>query len=182
MSHLKFVYKDEISNLLKPSEECADVFIALHNGTMAKPWTGQVAQVPYASSVSLKSIESWYRSRGARDVHITVLSNTDMDSMIAKVRAFLKADNRFKAVSAERLIELYDKGNRFLRYLKMFYLRHVAFQKALEWARYGNRSVVYYARWFCPLNTQSLALGQRAYPTKLTLIGERIMYFLLLLT
>ena len=129
------MYKDQLRNLVKPASACVDIFIALQNGTMAKPWMGHLSGTPYARSSSVESIKRWYKSRGARDVHVTMISDADRNSMAARLRKSLSIDKRFKGVDPQRLIKQVDKYDRFHRHTNMFYLRHKALTMALDWAR-----------------------------------------------
>lgn len=129
------MYKDQLRNLVKPASACVDIFIVLQNGTLARPWTGHLNGTPYARPLSVESIKRWHKSRGARDVHVTLISDADMSAMAARLRDFLPTDKRFKGVDPQRLINRIDKIKRFNPHMHMFYLRHKALTMALDSAR-----------------------------------------------
>ena len=73
-------------------------------------------------------MKRWYKNRGARDVHVTMMTDGDMGALETRIRGLLSKDQ-------SRLVKENDHGNRFGRYLRMFYLRHKTFRNACQWAR-----------------------------------------------
>eukprot|EP01084_Bolivina_argentea_P098511 177040_1 len=143
----RFIFKDQFGVLIENNninintkiEWVIDVFIVLHNGTMSKPW-GPNNIDPfgphYMLNTTIQDIHKWYIQRGANNVVIKILNDTDMTRMINSSQTFL-FKNTTNIISQSDIIELISNSqdryhNRWFRYLRMFYLRHLVFTLTLD--------------------------------------------------
>eukprot|EP01084_Bolivina_argentea_P098516 177051_1 len=143
----RFIFKDQFGVLIENNninintkiEWVIDVFIVLHNGTMSKPW-GPNNIDPfgphYMLNTTIQDIHKWYIQRGANNVVIKILNDTDMTRMINSSQTFL-FKNTTNIISQSDIIELISNSqdryhNRWFRYLRMFYLRHLVFRLTLN--------------------------------------------------
>lgn len=140
----RFIYKDQTGPLLdmhskflhasKKSFECLepiiDVYIVLHNGTIAKAWIGQLSNPPYINANTTTSmIEDWYKKeRGANNVYIKIVDDKHMDQVENDV--WHEVTTRHLINLTGFILENYER--RFRPYSRMFYLRHLVYSMTLQ--------------------------------------------------
>jgi hypothetical protein len=128
----RFVWKDQNAVLIQPTDPACpptvDVFIAIHNGTMSKPWDGHIDGIPYSTTTT--RLLSHYQKRGARHVRIKWITDGDIEKMKLSVESTL-GPSMLRSLNQYRQL-------RWNRYLSMFWLRHVAFTMALGHSFYNS--------------------------------------------
>jgi len=105
-----------------------DVFIAIHNGTMRRPWAPPITPVPYTTTTD--EVVARYKQRGARSVHVKWISDSDQKNMHATVEGTF--DARQKALVNRDRVKRVDSN------MNMMWLRHAAFTMALEHGTYDG--------------------------------------------
>eukprot|EP00928_Gymnodinium_smaydae_P099004 TRINITY_DN9339_c0_g2_i1.p1 TRINITY_DN9339_c0_g2~~TRINITY_DN9339_c0_g2_i1.p1 ORF type:complete len:391 (-),score=39.99 TRINITY_DN9339_c0_g2_i1:37-1209(-) len=136
----RFIWRDSLAQnngkLLAPSKVCpepvVDIYIALKTGTMAKPWVGDIACIPYINQSTAKAIKEFYHSKGARHVRIQTYSDKDMQEMQTQVEKELTRGASPSEAASKIDFARHDKHKRWNRYLSMFYLRHLAYSMVNE--------------------------------------------------
>ena len=120
----RFLYQNQIGPLVGADggdKPCLDVFVALHNGTLARPWTDSVSAPPYLARTSVSSIEGWFASRGAREVVVKMVDDNHMQSVETVVYSRITSE---LGVSGASLIRSVCEKN-WLANFRMQYLRHL---------------------------------------------------------
>lgn len=124
----RFAYQDQSGPLVAvptTSPACTvavDVFIALHEGRMSKPFTGGATGLPYTSDEP--TIRRWLVARGARSVVMRVVDDDHMATMERNVRSRLSSWNG--TADVQGMIRKFTE-DRWRANLRMLYLRHLSF-------------------------------------------------------
>jgi hypothetical protein len=128
----RFIWKDQRDPLIAPADVACppvvDVFIAVHNGTMRRPWNRVITGVPYTTTTDEVVVR--YKQRGARSVHVKWISDSDQKNMHATVEGTFDAGQ--KALVDRHRARRVDSN------MNMMWLRHVAFTMALEHGTYDG--------------------------------------------
>ena len=150
----RFIWKDQNATLIQPADPACppfvDVFIAIHRGTMTKPWDGRIESIPY--NITTAGLLSHYRKRGARHVSVKWLTDVDIEIMKRSVGS---------TVGSSMLRKITRPGS----HASMFWLRHVAFTMAMGHSYYDS-----YTYWrednlfFAPLEERWLQFHPTKYP------------------
>eukprot|EP01084_Bolivina_argentea_P098512 177042_1 len=143
----RFIFKDQFGVLIENNtnkkmndSSCQlpwviDVFIVLHNGTMSKPW-GPNNIDPfgphYMLNTTIQDIHKWYIQRGANNVVIKILNDTDMTTMINITETFVLQNINISQSAVIRLLSHPIYRMRWPSNLRMFYLRHLVFTLTLD--------------------------------------------------
>mmetsp|Transcript_20898 Transcript_20898/g.47134 ORF Transcript_20898/g.47134 Transcript_20898/m.47134 type:complete len:787 (+) Transcript_20898:89-2449(+) len=127
----RFIYQDQSGPLVDQSgcPTIVDVFIAMHAGSIAQPWTGTVSSPPYITEATPMSFKEWYTKRGARSTAVTFFSDADMERAEKDVYEMLCKDEKLKENKANTK-SLIDKQHdvNWLANFRMLYLRHEVFK------------------------------------------------------
>ena len=125
----RFTWRAQSNVLVESSDSIClpvvDVYIAIINATGVKPFSGHIDETtPYQNLSNTKSLQQWFRARGARYVHVKWLSDDDMSRMQTSVENTLSLAND---TDARAFIEQHRK-RQWEPNLRMMYTRHVAFE------------------------------------------------------
>lgn len=112
----------------------ADVYIALSNATLTKPWSGVVTSVPYLNVSNVDEITKWYKNRGARHVEIKIVSEAELLHVEKVARKFVRSAQPQKlAMRFDKMIEKGHggKGHWFANF-RQYYMRHTVYALTLK--------------------------------------------------
>ena len=129
--HLFAPKRSGLETLISAQVACppvVDVFIAIHNGTMRRPWSRAITGVPYTTTTD--EVVARYKQRGARSVHVKWISDSDQKNMHATVEGTFDAGQ--KALVNRHRVRRVDSN------MNMMWLRHAAFTMALEHGTYDG--------------------------------------------
>jgi UDP-arabinose 4-epimerase len=135
----RFIYRDQLGPLfeLYLNPLCApkiDVYVALHCGESAKPWTGVVDSPSYINDTNLNvsDIQYWFQSvRGANTVQVKIFDDVAMEAVDQEVFSFA-TNVRGSDVTALREFVNASSKIRWKPHSRMFFLRHAAFRMSIS--------------------------------------------------
>jgi hypothetical protein len=133
----RFMYQDQRGPLVtstRAESHCpppfVDLYIALHNGTMAKPYVGSFREPPYIRNSSVAMIEEWYRGRGANRVTVKIVGDDHMDEMSRDLMRHVGSVHKLGHNVTDFIHK--DPYQLFKSYSRTFYMRHLVYTMALD--------------------------------------------------
>jgi hypothetical protein len=171
----RFIYREQSGPLFEwhppPSYPllCApptiDVYIALHCGTRAKPFRGELDAPPYINETNLNvsDIQYWFQSvRGANTVTVQLFDDVAMDAIDQEMLSFAVSVRGYAEGELSQFVNRFWEP-RMKANLRMFFLRHAAFQMSITDRRGQSYNAYTYWRednyFFHPLNISVDSFG-----------------------
>jgi hypothetical protein len=136
----RFIYREQSGPLFQwemgggATPPKMDVYIALHCGTRAIPYTGELDTPPYINETNLNvsDIQYWFQSvRGANTVTVQLFDDVAMDAVDEEMLSFA-VGVRGSAQGELRQFVNQFWGPQMKANLRMFFLRHAAFQMSIN--------------------------------------------------